>query len=61
VLWELAAGVLKSAPSGDVDPMPPDVGTLVCATLWLMPSAEMASITAAARKDFIWMTVRPEV
>jgi len=33
VLWEPAAGVLKSAPSGDVAPMPPDIGTLVCAAL----------------------------
>jgi len=61
VLWELVAGVLKSAPSGDVDPMAPGVSMLVCATLRPMPTAEMAKIAAAARKDLIWMTVRPEV
>jgi len=52
VLWELAAGPLKSAPSGDVDSMRPDKGKLVCATLWLTTPV-MASITAAARKVFI--------
>jgi hypothetical protein len=53
VLWEPAAGLLKSAPSGDVDPMPPDKGTPVCATLWLTPSPVMASITAAAKRNLM--------
>jgi hypothetical protein len=51
----------KSAPSGDVAPMPPRLGAAVCAALWPTPSAVMASSTAAARKDFIWMIVRREV
>ena len=59
VIWKLLPGVWpKSAPSGDVAPMPPGLGVPVCAALWPTPSAVMASSTAAARKDFIWMTVR---
>jgi hypothetical protein len=53
VFWELMAGLPKSAPSGDVDPILPEVGMLVCATLWPAPSAVMASITTAARGNFI--------
>jgi hypothetical protein len=70
VLWELSGLWPKSIPSGDVAPMPlglgapimpPGLVAPVCAALWPTPSAVMASITAAARKDFIWMTVRREV
>ena len=59
VIWELLPGVWpKSAPSGDVTPTLPGPDAPVCAALWPTPSAVMASSTAAARKDFIWMTVR---
>jgi hypothetical protein len=70
VLWELSGLWPKSIPSGDValmplglgaPTMPPGLVAPVCAALWPTPSAVMASITAAARKDFIWMTVRREV
>ena len=49
----------KSAPSGDVAPMPlglgaptmpPELGAPVCAALWSRPSA---SISAAARRNFM--------
>jgi hypothetical protein len=32
-LWEFAEEVLKSVPNGDVDPMMPGKGALVCAAL----------------------------
>jgi hypothetical protein len=60
-LGELSEVWPKSAPSGDVTPTLPGPDAPVCAALWPTPSAVMASITAAARKDFIWMTVRREV
>ena len=50
----------KSAPSGDVAPMLPGLDVSVCAALWPTPSAVMVSITATARRGFIWMTVRAE-
>jgi hypothetical protein len=56
---ELPEAWPKSAPSGDVGPTLPGLDAApVCAALWPTPSAVMASSTAAARKDFIWMTVR---
>ena len=57
-LGELPEVWPKSAPSGDVAPRLPGLDVPVCAALWPTPSAVMASSTAAARKDFIWMTVR---
>ena len=57
-LGELPEVWPKSAPSGDVTPTLPGLDAPVCAALWPTPSAVMASSTAAARKDFIWMTVR---
>jgi hypothetical protein len=48
-----AANPLKPVPSGEVKPMPPGVTGLVCAVLWPAPRAVVASIIAAARKDFI--------
>jgi hypothetical protein len=57
-LGELPEVWPKSAPSGDVAPTLPGLDAPVCAALWPTPSAVMASSTAAARKDFICMTVR---
>jgi hypothetical protein len=57
-LEELPVVWPKSAPSGDVAPTLPGLDVPVCAALWQTPSAVMASSTAAARKDFIWMIVR---
>jgi hypothetical protein len=48
----------KSAPSGDVAPMLPGLDVSVCAALWPRPSAVTVSITADARRGFIWITVR---
>jgi hypothetical protein len=45
-------------PSGDVDPMTPGKGALVCAEIWSTPSTAIASIRAIARKAFIWINVR---
>ena len=45
-------------PSGDVDPMMPGKGALVCAEIWSTPSTAIASIRAIARKAFIWIDVR---
>ena len=57
-LSELPEVSPKFAPSGDVGPMLPGLTVPVCATLWPTPSAVMASIATAGRKDFIWMTIR---
>jgi hypothetical protein len=58
-LGELPSTWPKSAPSGDVGPMLGRVDVVpVCAAPWPTASAVMISITAAARKGFIGMTVR---
>jgi hypothetical protein len=57
VPWELPTGSSNSAPSGDVDPMPPDKGALVCAVLRPMPSTRTARTRDAATKGFIEVTV----
>jgi hypothetical protein len=60
-LCELAAGLLKLAPSGEVVATVSGTAAFVCATLSPMPSKETASIRAVAKKHFIWMIVRPEL
>jgi hypothetical protein len=59
-LWEFAEGVLKSVPSGEVVPMTPGRGALVCAAIWSIPDAAIASITAIVRKGFFGMSARHE-
>jgi hypothetical protein len=48
VVWELFPGVWpKSAPSGDVAPMPPGPDVPVCAALWVWPKSAPSGEVAA--------------
>lgn len=48
----------KSIPNGDVDPTIPGNGAPVCAAIGSILDAAIASITARARKGFIWIDIR---
>jgi hypothetical protein len=51
--WEFAEEVLKSFPSGDVDPIIPGNGSLLCALAESIQSAAIVSITARVSKGFL--------